>query len=265
MMEKLTPITPEIHRLVVPFIDIYTTVHIVKTPDGDLLFDTATYPEDMDNYIFPALEELGVTAESLKYVFISHNHRDHAGGLGRFLEKYPKTCVLSRSADLKEKYSGYQVECLEDGAPILDILRIVTIPGHTMDCAAIYDTRSKTLLTGDCLQLYGIYGSGQWGANIGLPVLQIEAVEKLRTLDIETIVASHNYHPCDYMAKGRAQILRYFHECTDPLYRVRDNIARNPEASDEELTAQYNEGGKLPTMAVRITTAIRKAMAEGLM
>ena len=98
-----------------------------------------------------------------------------------------------------------------------------------------------------------------------MPVLHIEAVEKLRTLDIETIVASHNYHPCDYMAKGRAQILRYFHECTDPLYRVRDNIARNPEASAEALTSQYNEGGKLPTMAVRITTAIRKAMAEGLM
>lgn len=264
-MENLTQMTPQIHRLIMPYKDIYTTVHIVKTPEGDLLFDTASYPEDMDNYIFPALEELGVTTESLKYVFISHNHRDHAGGLERLLEKYPDVCVLSRCPILKEKFQGFQVEALEDGASVLGVLRLITIPGHTLDCAAVYDTRSKALLTGDCLQLYGIYGSGEWGANVGLPVLHIEAVEKLHTMDIEMIVASHEYHPCDYLAKGRAQVLRYLHECTDPLYRVRDNIARNPESSDEELTALYNEGGKLPTMSVRITKAVRKAMEEGLM
>ena len=265
MNMEMTQMTPDICRLIMPYKDIYTTVHIVKTPKGDLLFDAASYPEDMDDYIFPALEKLGVTAESLKYVFISHNHRDHAGGIGRLLEKFPKTCILSRSPDLKEKFADHPVEALEDGASILDVLRIVTIPGHTMDCAAIYDTRSKALLTGDCLQLYGIYGSGEWGANIGLPVLHIEAVEKLHTMDIDMIVASHEYHPCDYLAKGRVQVLRYLHECVDPLYRVRDNIAQNPELSDEELTALYNEGGKLPTMSVRITKAVRKAIEEGLM
>ena len=265
MNVEMTQMTPDICRLIMPYKDIYTTVHIVKTAEGVLLFDTASYPEDMDDVIFPALEELGVTEDNLKYAFISHNHRDHAGGLERLLEKFPKTCVLSRSPELKEKFAGCQVEALEDGASILGVLRIVTIPGHTMDCAAVYDTRSKALLTGDCLQLYGIYGSGEWGANIGLPALHIEAVEKLHGMDIDMIVASHEYHPCDYLAKGRAQVLRYLHECVDPLYRVRDNIAGNPEKSDEELTALYNEGGKLPTMAVRITAAIRKAMNEGFM
>jgi len=264
-MENLTAITPNIHRLVVPFIDIYTTVHIVKTPEGDLLFDTATYPEDMDNYIFPALEELGVTEESLKYVFISHAHRDHAGGLARFQEKYPKTCVLSRSADLKEKYADYQVVALEDGDSILGDLRIVTIPGHTLDCAAIYDTRSKVLLTGDCLQLYGIYGSGKWAANISLPVEHLESIEKLRTMEIETIVASHNYHPCDYKAEGRAQILRYFHECADPLYKVRDMILANPELSDEEITEKYNAPKNLPTLGAHVPARIREAMSRGEM
>ena len=54
-MLDITAITPEIHRVVVPFLDIFTTVFVVRTPAGALLFDTATYPEDADNYPSPRL------------------------------------------------------------------------------------------------------------------------------------------------------------------------------------------------------------------
>ena len=98
-MTEYTAITPHIHRLVIPFLDIYTTVFVIKTPDGALLFDTATYPEDADNYILPALRDLGISQDALYGVVISHNHRDHAGSLSRIRQEFPdgrfqRNCAL---------------------------------------------------------------------------------------------------------------------------------------------------------------------------
>lgn len=63
---------------------------------GALVFDAASFDSDIDGYIVPFPEELGITPAMLKYVFISHNHIDHAGGLSAFMKKYPETCIVSR-------------------------------------------------------------------------------------------------------------------------------------------------------------------------
>ncbi len=78
-MKSITKITENIYRLVIPFMDVYTTIFVIKTPKGAALFDTATYSEDVEQYIIPALEKLEMNAKMLKYVVISHNHRDHPG------------------------------------------------------------------------------------------------------------------------------------------------------------------------------------------
>ena len=44
--------------------------------------------------------------------------------------------------------------------------KIDLVTGHASDCAALYDRKTKTLISGDCLQLFGVFGSGAWGANI---------------------------------------------------------------------------------------------------
>lgn len=43
-----------------------------------VLFDAASFDEDVDNYIIPMLDELYIFEKYIKYIFISHNHRDHA-------------------------------------------------------------------------------------------------------------------------------------------------------------------------------------------
>lgn len=40
------------------------------------------------------LSFLGVTKDNLKYVFLTHIHLDHSGGLGTFLKNFPNTKVL---------------------------------------------------------------------------------------------------------------------------------------------------------------------------
>jgi len=259
-MKGLEAINESIYRLVIPFEDIFTTVFFVKTPGGTVVFDTATYAADVDQYIEPALTELGITAKELQYVVLSHSHRDHAGGLERFLQKYPDVCVVTGNEALREKYNNSKVWMPEDGAQFLEVLRVVAIPGHTADCNGILDTRSGVLLTGDCLQMYGIYGSGNWGANIGLPTAHLEALEKLGGLQISTIIASHDYHPHGYRADGQAEIARYLEQCAAPLYQMRDLIQQHEEMDDEAITAFYNHTMKLPTMGRHVFGAIRREL-----
>lgn len=262
-MLDITAITPDIHRVVVPFLDIFTTVFVVKTPAGVLLFDTATYPEDADNYLIPALDELSVTAEDLKYVFISHAHRDHAGGLERFMELRPDTCIVTPNDGLKEKFAGKTLLSPVEGDLLLDVLRVVEIPGHTPDAVGLLDTRTGTLLTGDGLQVFGIYGSGNWGANISYPAEHVAALERIRTLNPTAIYASHDYYPCDNCACTPADVARYLSLCAAALHNIRGFICAHPALDNAALSALYNETSGLPKVGSHVFGGVRRAMEAG--
>ena len=156
----------------IPYKDIFTTVYLLKTEKGCMMFDCASYDNDIDDTVKPFLESLGVTEKELKYVFISHNHKDHAGGLKRFLELYPNVSVITKSTDLVNDYPNYNFIIPEENQVFLDVLKTISIPGHSPCSQGILDTRNDTMLTGDSLQLYGIFGSGDWcserqGTHIG--------------------------------------------------------------------------------------------------
>ncbi len=150
-MENMMKINENIYRLTMPYKDIFTTVYVVKTDLGVLLFDSGSFDEDIENYIVPFLNELKISEDMLKYVFISHNHRDHSGGLKAFMKRFPKTCIISRNPQLCEEYANYNFMIPEENDVVLDVLRIIPVVGHSQDSAAVYDTRTKTLLSGDCL------------------------------------------------------------------------------------------------------------------
>jgi len=255
-------IVQNIFRLTMPYKDIYTTVLIIKTPRGAVLFDTATYREDVENTILPALDELGITGEELKYIVISHSHGDHAGGLQWVTEHFPNVCILSRSADLQVKY-GAAVRCPEDGEVFLDTLRILAVPGHSADSLCLLDMETGTLISGDSLQLYGIYGSGTWGASVRLPVEHLEAIEKLRKLDIKRIIASHDYHPFGYLAEGSAAVKKYLDACPEALYKILGAVVKHPEMDAEALAALYNGQSGLPTVNKCIFERLREASELG--
>lgn len=258
-MIDYTKITDDIHRITMPYKDIFTTVYTVRTDEGVLLFDAASYDEDITDYIVPFLDELGIQAHELKYVLISHNHRDHAGGLGEFMKRFPDTCIVSRCPILKDKFSDYCVFAPEDGDTILGVLKLVSIPGHTMDSTGIFDTRTGTLISGDSLQLYGIYGSGTWGANIKFPSEHKKAVEKLTNMNIECIITAHDYHPLGYIYNDMEKVSKALTYCIEPLEKVEQLICGNPDKNDDEIAAIYNEFG-YPTLGAHVVSAIRSEM-----
>ena len=259
-MKNLEQITEHIYALSTPYKDIFTTVYIVKTANGVLIFDTASYDCDVDDAILPALRELGVDECDLKYIFISHNHSDHAGGLGKLLTYYPHATVVSKSAALAEKFEGYTVLSPTEGETLLGVLSVVSIIGHTKDAAALYDSRTKTLISGDCLQLYGIFGSGLWGANISFVPEYAAAIEKLRRMDITAILTAHEYHPCGRMYFDRKTIDQALDACLAPFETIKELIEAAPEADDEKICEMYHAKADLPRLAPRVVREYRKCL-----
>ena len=66
--------------------------YLIKANEDYIVVDvgpTCGIPE-----LIRQLKVLGVNSSNLKYVFLTHIHLDHSGGLGTFLEFFPDTQVL---------------------------------------------------------------------------------------------------------------------------------------------------------------------------
>ena len=259
-MKHFEKITENIYRLTTAYKDIFTTVYLLIAEKGAILFDAASFDADIDEVIAPALAALGVTPQ---YVFISHNHRDHAGGLSRFVAQYPEVTIVSRSPALQEKLAAHPFLFPEEGTVLLDTYRVIPIVGHTQDSAALLDTRTNTLITGDCLQLWGICGSEDWASNINFPTEHVRALARLNQIEIDAIYTAHDYYPLGYCAVGRDAVARYLDACLEPLLRVKALISEHPEANDAEIRALYNATEGIPTIREAVIKAVRKSVSEG--
>ena len=252
-------ISEHVCRLTCPYKTIFTTVWILRIPEGVVLIDAASYETDAKEHIMPFLDFAGVKKEEVKYIFITHAHTDHAGGLKGLLKELPEVTVVSRKPELAEEHPGATFLCPEDGEELTPDLQVVAIPGHTADCAAILDKRTNTLLCGDCLQLYGIVGNEDWACNISLTTRYFEAVEKVRAMKIGQLLTAHDYYPTGYRADGEAAVEKALDDCLEPLKMIGRMIRENPELDDEAIRVKFNAIEGLPTAKLHVITGVRKA------
>jgi 7,8-dihydropterin-6-yl-methyl-4-(beta-D-ribofuranosyl)aminobenzene 5'-phosphate synthase len=63
---------------------------LIKGLDKTILFDTGTKPKIFESNF----KKLGIDANDIDEVFISHNHGDHTGGLGKILSMNPDIKVV---------------------------------------------------------------------------------------------------------------------------------------------------------------------------
>ena len=262
-MASIQKINENIFRTTMPYKDIFTTVYTLNTHNGAVLFDAGSFDSDVEEYILPLLKEAGISAEQLKYVFISHNHKDHSGGLAALTEAFPQVRIVTGSATLREKYGNGKVICPAEGEMLLDSFRFIPIPGHTIDSGALLDIRTDTLITGDCLQQQGICGSGDWASNIPYPAEHRQAVEKLRTLGAKQILTAHDYVPHGYRADTEAEAAQMLDACRTPLEHLAALIKQNPTWEDAQIREAFSDSEKQLTINVHVVAAMRKAIETG--
>ena len=170
---------PGIYRLKVPFDTVYTSVFLVCTENRKILVDCATTPQDVDDFIIPALNNLGFDIQDIEYLIITHWHEDHAGGKDRLLFHSPKLKVIT------------EVSSLIDGIETYPLM------GHTKDCIGVLCIKNKTLISADGLQGAGV---DKYKTCIALPDAYRKSIAKIRAdARIENILFSHAYEPwfCD--------------------------------------------------------------------
>ena len=229
----LLQLTPDIYRLQIPFSNIYTCMFLIRTPEGVVVYDTGTYSKDIPNYLVPALQELGAPCA----VVVSHNHGDHAGGLAAFHQHFPDTPIYAGSEACKERVDT-DVTVLKDGQSLWGVLKAVHIPGHTADAFGLYDGRTKSLVSGDCLQAYGIYGKGKWGTSIPYPDAHLAALSRLDAMGIQALYAAHHYEPYGNEATGEG-VKKYIRKCAQALTDIKAYVDTNPGKTPEELAEAY--------------------------
>ena len=185
----------DVYRLKVPFDDVYTSVFLIKGEDGNVLVDCATTSEDVEKRIAPALLKTGLTFKDIKYLVLTHQHSDHAGGKERILQLNPNIVLIEGKSQI-----------------FLNGLTRYELKGHTLDCIGVFDERSGTLIAGDGLQ----------GAGVGKYKLSLESKEAyFQTLAnikknkrIENILFSHAYEPWKKdSALGREEVEKRLQDC----------------------------------------------------
>ena len=74
-------------------------------------------------------------------------------------------------------------------------------------------------------------------------------------MNLQTILASHNYHPCDWRADGKEAVADYIAQCAKALRDIRAYTLAHPDQTPEEMAEAYNAASNLPTVSSRIFKA----------
>ena len=100
---KIINITPNFHdiQLDLKGTNFTSTLSSWVYKDDNLCFLLDTGPmSSLDSLKF-ALNKIGIIKNDLQYIFLSHIHMDHAGGVGELIKLYPNAQVVCHPKGIK--------------------------------------------------------------------------------------------------------------------------------------------------------------------
>lgn len=252
VMEKFQKMAEGIYFLKVPFGPVWTAVVLV-TGRENIIIDSAATAQDVDEYLVPALAELGLAPGDIHWLLNTHCHGDHIGGHRRFWElsrckvaafelAAPKvsdpvpyaikirTAFPDYSPAPQSYLQGVSVDRVLADGEVLDRLQLIHTPGHDNDCLCWYDLPTKTLITGDSLQANGTICQGI-GFYQDLPGYE-KALDRLLAMDIETILCGHDYDGIGWHIQGKAAAKQALEKCRDYIGVYQEYIAAHAHLDD---------------------------------
>ena len=160
----------------------YTAAYLVAGAEPAIV---ETGPATSFEPVAAGLERLGIGPDDLAHIVVTHIHLDHAGGVWRIAERFPRATVrvhergarhLADPTRLRasvesiygaetmvslfgtvEPVAAQRIRALEDGADIHlggRTLRAVYTPGHAKHHMALQDSATGAVFTGDALGIH---------------------------------------------------------------------------------------------------------------
>ncbi|WP_164479188.1 MBL fold metallo-hydrolase [Nakamurella antarctica] len=182
-----TEVAPGLMRIVAPIGERFIASYLFRGEEASLIVDTG-FDSSAREVFIPALESLGVTPESLKYVVSTHCDFDHTGGNAAFREWSPNATFVAGEADrhqtesvealIVERYgelachgvdeteeskagirAATQLTRVDVGMRGEETFRLsedwkvclVHTPGHSYGSVSIWDPRSRAFVIGDAV------------------------------------------------------------------------------------------------------------------
>ena len=268
-MTTFEEILPGTYLLRVPFGPVWTGIVLVRGQKNILIDSSHLEPEE---YLLPALDELGMKPGDIDWLLNTHVHGDHIGGHHALVTKYGlKTATLDSAADAlrdpvkvairvrtrfpqnspppQSYLKGVEPDrLLAEGELLEGRFRALATPGHDDDCLVWIDTETGTAFTGDSLQANGTVCQGV--AFYRDLAAYRQTLEKVSAEPLNNIVCGHDYDGIGSVVTGRAAVADALRFCSE---RVKVYGAR--------IAAYVKEG--VPVEEEPVTLAKRLIRDEG--
>ncbi|MDM0084702.1 MBL fold metallo-hydrolase [Variovorax sp. J31P179] len=169
----------------------------VKTSAGLVVFDALNNAEEAETILVAGLKKLGFTPADIRYVVVTHEHRDHFGGAKYLQDTYGAQVVASEVA--------WASMATQTGAPVRNVtvadgqfwkvgdktFQFYVTPGHTNGALStiipVTDGRDKHMAA-----LYGGFGIPR---TIEGKLTQINSLryfnQKTRRAEVDVIIGNH--------------------------------------------------------------------------
>ena len=251
-MEQFQKMADGIWFLKVPFGPVWTAVVLIRGKEN-MLIDSSATAQDVEDYVIPALAELGLAPKDIHWLLNTHCHGDHIGGHRKFWEESgckvaaftlaaPKvsdpvpfaikirTAFPAYSPAPQSYLQGVPVDKVIADGEVFGDLQLIHTPGHDNDCLCWYHIPTKTLITGDSLQANGTIcqGIGFYQDMAGYE----KALNRLLEMDIETILCGHDYDGIGWHIQGKDAVKAALEKCRNYLGIYHEYIANHVHLGD---------------------------------
>ncbi|MBR3086850.1 MAG: DUF1116 domain-containing protein [Kiritimatiellae bacterium] len=252
-------VLPGTFLLRVPFGPVWTGVYLVRG-SSNFLIDSSHLPPEQ--YLIPALGDLGLEPGDIDWLLCTHVHGDHIGGHYALHTGYGiKAATLDTSADaLRDPVSvairvrtrfpknspppqsflkGIEPDALVGAGELLEgRFRAIPAPGHDDDCIVWLDTATRTAFTGDSIQANGTPTQGV-AFYRSLPAYRA-TLDRLMAEDIENLACGHDYAGIGDIVRGKEAVGRALKYCAERpgVYRgkIEEYIADGVPVEDEPVS-----------------------------
>jgi len=178
----------------------------------------------MNDYVIKEINNI-IKLSSIKQIIITHEHFDHCGGVKRIHELSNKNALIFCHVDASEKIEHGEsmfARMLGGVMPNIPVdiklkegddvnignskFQVIHTPGHSPGSMCLYDTYSKSLISGDTVFSFGSFG--RYDFEGGSLSLLKSSIEKLSKFDIKNLYPGHMDYVEDEGNKHMKMVLR---------------------------------------------------------